>query len=363
MKRFWKAAIFALVCFSFFFISCDNPLEPDNGDDVFEVFFTDPTGYEDLMDRATELIGGAEQSIYVATYLFELTEISEALIEAHNAGIDVRVVCERENYDDDPQNCFYEMENAGIEVVPDNGGGAMHNKFIIFDEEIVWAGSSNLTYNGFHLNCNNTIIIRSISVADEFLHEFSQMFTGSFQGAKTSNGVEEISVGDGSVTVIFGPQESPQSRIIDEIENADSVIKFCIYAFTVDDIADAFIDAHNRGVQVMGIFDNQQIYDTPTTYFDLQAAGVDVYESTAPYAFHHKFILIDPDEDNATVITSSGNWSNNGMFNNDENFVIIQSESVAEDFSNEFARWQVVLFLSHLESITCDREPWECSFF
>ena len=317
----------------------NRPTGPEN-EGGFETIFTDPYGYEETLDRALEEIENARKCIFVACYGMDLTDISEALIAAHNRGVVVEVVCDDESYHSDPSNCFEDMRDAGIEVIPDASSDIIsHDKYMVIDSQIVWTGSTNFTYNGFFLNNNNVIIVTSSEVAKAYADDFSQMFEGYFHTNKRSNGVEEMEVDDGYVEVWFGPQDEPANMLVDAINSAQQSIDFCIYAFTLDEVAQAMIQAKNRGVQVRGIFDEGTISDTPTQFYTLQEAGVDVRTDPCPYAFHHKFMVIDRDGTDPVVITGSGNWSFSGTARNDENFLVVHSSSMAQTYYEEFLRW------------------------
>lgn len=335
-----KKTLYIILLSLIIITGCTNPrYNPTPGQGSFETIFTDPDGYEETLERVLELIDAADNSIYLACYGLDLTDISEALINAHNNDIQVRVVCDNSSYSSDPSYCFRDMQNQGIEIAYDYDDNISHNKTIIIDSSIVWTGSTNFTYNGFFLNNNNVIIINSSEVAEAYIDDFSQMFSGYFHGNKTSNGIEEITVADGYVEVLFGPQDNPASKIIERIEEAQSSIVFCIYAFTMEEIASALISAFQRGITVHGIFDEGTIHDSPTQYYNLVDAGVDVRIDPCPYAFHHKFMVIDKDGENPIVITGSGNWSYSGSYYNDENFLIIHSGTIAETYYEEFLRW------------------------
>ncbi len=325
-----------------FFGGCTDmrtrPTGPVGGS--FEMIFTDPYGYDETLDRALELIGDAQKCIFLACYGMDLTDISQALIDAHNRGVVVEVVCDDESFRSDPSHCFEDMTDAGIEVIPDASSDIIsHDKYMVIDSAIVWTGSTNFTFNGFFLNNNNVIIVNSEEVARAYAQDFQQMFEGYFHTNKSSNGVEEVEVADGYVEVWFGPQDEPANMLVNAINDAQESIEFCIYAFTLDEVAQALIEAHRRGVVIRGIFDEGTISDSPTQYYTLQAHGLDVRTDPCPYAFHHKFMVIDRDGNDPIVITGSGNWSFSGTARNDENFLVVHSSSVAQEYYSEFMRW------------------------
>lgn len=323
------------------FVGCseqsDNPTAPGN----FRVLFTDPYDDEELLEEALSLIAQAEKTIAVESYGFDLDTLANALIEAHNRGVLVRIACELDNYESASEgDPYFDMQIAGITIIPDNDDAITHNKVMIIDSTIVWTGSANFTANGYFYNNNNVVIIESGDVALAFLEDFAQMFSGNFHTNKIGDGAERYAVADGSVEIWFSPQDSPIDMLIQRINDARQSVDFCIFAYTLDDLAEAMIEAKNRGISVRGIFDEGCVADsTVTEYYSLLDAEVDVIIDPCPYAFHHKFIVIDANGDEPMVITGSGNFSWAGTHENDENFVVIHSKSVAQEYLSEFKRW------------------------
>ena len=340
MKKYFTLLFIMFVMFS----GCSREKKDQDYPGSFEVLFTDPYGDEDILQRAIELISSAEKTIDVESYGFDINEIADSLIAAHNRGISVRIVCERDNYESDTHSGdpYWDMQNAGIPIVPDNDNSSLtHDKVMIIDSAIVWTGSTNFTFNGYYLNNNNVLIIESEDVAKTYLEDFSQMFAGDFHTQKTSDGAEKYPVADGSVEIWFSPEDSPDEMLIQNIQNAEQSIYFCIFAFTLDDLSSAMINAADRGISVHGIFDESSASDSSVTqYYTLLSAGIDVELDPCPYAFHHKFIVIDPDGDDPKVITGSGNFSYSGTHQNDENFVVVHSRSIAQKYLDEFERWK-----------------------
>ncbi len=339
MRRGKEILVLAFCAFAI--SSCTKRSESAPAPGSFEVMFTDPYGEEDLLERALELISGAERCVYVAAYGFDLQDLADALIDAHNRGVVVRIVCEGDRFfSADPDDPYARMYAAGIPIVPDDEPDALtHDKFIVVDSAVVWTGSANFTQNGFFLNNNNVVVISSPEVARAFADQFTQMFYGAFHTEKSPNGVERFPVYDGSVEIWFGPEDLPEQMLQERVDEAREEICFCIYSFTLDGLSSALVAAAERGVVVRGIFDEGNAHDAASEFSRLLSAGIDVRLDQCPYAFHHKFMVIDPDGEDPIVITGSGNFSWSGTHSNDENFVVIHSPSVAQMYREEFERW------------------------
>ena len=100
-----------------------------------------------------------------AIYHLNLWSIRDALIAAHEAGVNVRVVLESDNMDEVE---VQELVDAGIEVLGDRRESLMHHKFVVIDSAQVWTGSMNFTINGAYFNDNHLVQIQSSGLAENF---------------------------------------------------------------------------------------------------------------------------------------------------------------------------------------------------
>src|SRR5512145_366618 len=181
----------------------------------WEVYFTDPVNLNDpsnwqssVAGRLIEKINAAQSSIHIASFEFDLTPVAAALIAAKQRGVDVRWVTDDENgleADSEPGHGQFEMlQDAGIEVRSDERSALMHNKFWIFDGQIVWTGSTNITESGIFKQDNNAIVIQSPELAAIYEREFQEMWDGEF-GPKSPSQLENqaVMINDSGIAVIF----------------------------------------------------------------------------------------------------------------------------------------------------------------
>jgi phosphatidylserine/phosphatidylglycerophosphate/cardiolipin synthase-like enzyme len=317
----------------------------------WDVYFTDPKTIfnpENLAGSIPEkliaLIDDAETSIHIAAFEFNLTPVAEALIRAHERGVDVKWVTDDEHgieADEEEDHGQFEMlDDAGIEVVDDGRAALMHNKFWIFDGQIVWTGSTNITQNGNFRNNNNVIVIQSTRLAAIFEREFQEMWDGEFGPRSTSTlGDQSITVNGTPIQALFAAEDEVVNQLIPLIENAKKSIRFMAFSFTHDDLGAAVLARANAGVDVMGIFETR---GSETEYSELPAlycAGVPTKQDGNPGTFHHKVFIIDDE----IVVTGSLNFSDNANDSNDENVLIIRNTDIAKLYLKEFElRWAEV---------------------
>ena len=314
------------------------PLESSGTGSYYAVYFTDPASTSPDLGNGIEnhlidLINGAQSTIDAAMFEFNLQNVADALIAAHQRGVQVRVVYDDEHTEDDPQ--IEELIDAGIPAVPDERGAYMHNKFFVIDQSVVWTGSLNITVNGSYFNNNNVIVIRSARLAANYATEFEEMFNGEFGPSSPANTPSPVFSLDGiRIENYFAPEDAVMEKVIRAVEGATQSIHFMIFAFTDDDLGAAMIERAGQGVEVVGIFESR---GANTEYSECPAllnAGLDVRLDGNPRTFHHKVIIID----GTTVVTGSFNFSANATESNDENLVIVHDPAVAALYEAEFNR-------------------------
>ena len=323
-----------------------QPETAPSGGDWWQVYFTDPVNINNpddlsgsLAEQLIKLINNAEYSIHIASFEFNLTPVAEALIEARNRGVDVRWVTDdehgREADEEEGHGQFLLMEQDGIEIRDDARSGLMHNKFWIFDDQIVWTGSTNITKNGNFRNNNNAVVIESADVAAIYEREFQELWDGEF-GVKSTSTVElqEAMVDGTPILVLFGAEDDVISKLIPLVESAQKNIRFMAFSFTHDDLGAAVLDRLLDDVDVMGIFERRGSETKHSELTSLYCVGALVNQDGNPGTFHHKAFVIDEE----IVITGSFNFSNNANKSNDENVIVMINKDIAQLYLQEFDR-------------------------
>ena len=326
-------------------IAGDTPPGGSNSD-WWEVYFTDPNTINNpdnlvgsIPEKLIELINSSKKSIHIAAFEFNLTPVAEALIKAHQRGVDVKWVTDDENGIDadteEGHGQFKMLMDAGIEVIDDGRGALMHNKFWIFDGQTVWTGSTNITQNGNFRNNNNVIVIQSTRLAAIYEREFQEMWDGKF-GPRSPSTVNDqsITINGTPIQALFAAEDEVISKLIPLVQNAKTSIRFMAFSFTHDELGAAVLARAKAGVDVMGIFETRGSETEFSELPKLYCAGVPVRQDGNPGTFHHKVFIID----NNIVITGSLNFSENADDSNDENVLIITNPDIAKLYLQEFER-------------------------
>jgi phosphatidylserine/phosphatidylglycerophosphate/cardiolipin synthase-like enzyme len=121
--------------------------------------------------------------------------------------------------------------------------------------------------------------------------------------------------------------------LIDSARRSVLVAAFWFYRDHIgDQIADALIRAHRRGVEVRVVIEAANVKGSE--YQKLKDAGVSVRLDGNPYLMHHKFVVVDGE----AVITGSYNFHAHAEEYNDENLLVIFDERIAALYAQEFER-------------------------
>ncbi len=332
-------------------------------------------------DMLVQMIDRAEATIDFAVMGFSQATIVDALVRAHERGVQLRFVGDARHMIGTVLG-YVEMDALRIPMQVGNANHIMHDKFFIIDDHIVFVGTGNITPTGFARNNNNWTAIDSPAVAADFRAEFEQMLGGRFGFAKEAidNG-NTYEVGDATVEVYFSPQEDTMGRLLEAVESAEATIEFSIFAFTKDEVGSAFIAKHLEFQQynaccdpslagdrdeavcapitcetpfepryVRGVIDRSQLHSNGPYHeaYRLLAFGIpmvldgndDSYQPGDYQAgggrLHSKTVVIDAGRDTAVVVTGSFNWSSSATIANDETLLLIHSPRVAASYADYF---------------------------
>jgi len=147
-----------------------------------EVLFS-PRG--SIKNAIIKNIISSTDTIDVTAFTFTAGDIAEALYQAKERGVDVRVVIDQsqdaKNY---PVLEFLKDEGFNLQFLKGNIGGSMNNAFAIFDDKLLVTGSYTWTEYAEKFNYENAIFIDEPDVVDKYKREFELLYDkGVVQGA------------------------------------------------------------------------------------------------------------------------------------------------------------------------------------
>jgi phosphatidylserine/phosphatidylglycerophosphate/cardiolipin synthase-like enzyme len=147
--------------------------------------------------------------------------------------------------------------------------------------------------------------------------------------------------------VLFSPRDQLAEKLISLIEKENTSIKVAIYNLMHRGIANALINAHKRGVEVVVVVDPYSV-KSRSPLKKMQEAGISLYvwnppsivsETKAgrkikkrPPLMHDKFCILGK----SLVWTGSFNFTYQATTENRENALILEGSEVAARYMEEF---------------------------
>lgn len=132
--------------------------------------------------------------------------------------------------------------------------------------------------------------------------------------------------------VVFSPGEECLNALLGLINGAHQALQICVFTISDNRIRDALLKAHQRGVMVRIITDNDKTEDKGSDIDWLAEQGVPVRVDRTRHHMHHKFVIADARQ----IATGSFNWTVSATRYNHENILLLNDETVIRDFSDEF---------------------------
>lgn len=124
----------------------------------------------------------------------------------------------------------------------------------------------------------------------------------------------------------------PSEYIAEQIDRARHKVDAAVYGFNKENIMDALVRAHYRGVQVRLVADAGEYSRGSHGYALMEEHKIPIQAGNQFHIMHDKFFIID----DRFVYVGTGNISNSEFTYNNNNWLYIESEPVATAFTEEF---------------------------
>ncbi len=132
------------------------PIEtPTVKNNDIEIFFTPgPDCENNIIQRINE-----SDKIDIAVYSITNPKITNAIIGAYNRGADIRLITDKTQAKG-KKSLVADLKKAGIPILTNKKHKIEHNKFAVFDDDIVVSGSYNWTTNASVNNSENCLFFK-----------------------------------------------------------------------------------------------------------------------------------------------------------------------------------------------------------
>lgn len=137
----------------------------------------------------------------------------------------------------------------------------------------------------------------------------------------------------------FSPGDECRHRITRLLERARSSVDICVFTITDNQLARPIREAHERGVAVRVITDNDKAEDRGSDAYDLAREGVPLRVDRSEHHMHHKYALFDK----TTLVTGSYNWTRSAARHNQENIIVSDDPRLVKRFQASFDEfWEIL---------------------
>lgn len=158
-----------------------------------EAFFSAQEGIEWVIERE---IDESVRSIDVAVYNFTSRPLAQALVDAHERGVEVRVIMDPSNAASQYSKATY-LTDYGIEVRTERGAGLMHHKFALIDDSVLITGSFNWTASAEAEHDENILLLKGFFVTyQRYKQEFNRIWDDARAYSDAQEAAPELSATD-----------------------------------------------------------------------------------------------------------------------------------------------------------------------
>ena len=130
----------------------------------------------------------------------------------------------------------------------------------------------------------------------------------------------------------FSPQDDCPREICSIISTARHSIDLCVFTITDDRLTSAVIAAHQRGIRVRIITDNEKTADPGSDAQRFQDAGIPLRIDHTQWHMHHKYAIFD----RVMLLNGSYNWTRGAAENNEENFLVLNHQPLVSRYQEQF---------------------------
>ena len=140
-----------------------------NNDIMMKILFSPQDNI--IENEIIPIILNAKKYIYIPIFFITHQNIKNALIKAHNNGVEIKIINDATNAHS-KYSIHKDLRKAGIKVKTENYAGKMHMKAMFIDDKISIIGSMNLTKSANIKNDENVLIIYNEKITQYFKETF-----------------------------------------------------------------------------------------------------------------------------------------------------------------------------------------------
>ncbi|TBR17215.1 hypothetical protein EPO15_17385 [bacterium] len=308
-----------------------------------------------------QVIDASRETLDVAIHGLQLREVAAALARAKARGVRVRIVMNETHVwprkpGEKRSPEVQALLDGGFEMRALRGSreyGVMHNKFLVADSKLLWAGSYNWTRAADDMHLENVFLTDDAHRIGGFAGYWRWMWDQGRPADRkppdTETGPEpagpppedaERPVTFNGVSLpafAFAPRGTAEQWLAAAVAAAKKSVDVAMFSFTSPELKEALAAAKARGVKVRLLFDarNAATLDTMKWFI---AEGYDVRirpgRDGRRGVLHNKYAVFD----GVLVSAGSYNWTENADKNNFENMSFLDRAADARGYGAYYER-------------------------
>ncbi|KAF9084702.1 hypothetical protein BGX23_010311 [Mortierella sp. AD031] len=152
----------------------NNNNDNQGGNNIFvnPIFFPSEENFKQLI----KTLDNAKKSLDICVYTITDDHLANAIIRAHERGVNVRIISDSEKSDDPGSDINRLRDNNNIPTRVDTSPSFMHHKFAVIDDALVINGSYNWTKGARFDNKENLTLTNSPKAVQGFKGEFERLW-------------------------------------------------------------------------------------------------------------------------------------------------------------------------------------------
>ena len=127
------------------------------------------------LGRLIDLIRGCRQALDICVFSITHDRLAQAILDVHRRGVPVRLLTDVEKTQDRGSDIL-DLARAGVQVRTDTTESLMHNKFAIFDGNVLATGSYNWTRAATRENQENILVTDNPKLVAPYVAEFQRLW-------------------------------------------------------------------------------------------------------------------------------------------------------------------------------------------
>lgn len=136
-----------------------------------------PRANQDAEQVLIDVINSSKSTLNIAIYSITDENISDAIVEAKQRNVDVKVISDKVQSSNKYQKAILsDIKNANIPIKVDTHKGIMHLKVTIADSKVVTTGSYNYTIGARDNNDEVLVVLKDKDIVKQFVNEFNNMW-------------------------------------------------------------------------------------------------------------------------------------------------------------------------------------------